>query len=156
MIDVNSFQILRTYNLIIGDIQHLTMNCEENKLFLTHSNIGIVSVFDIRCDGGLVGQDRVIFEDKGGDIFGAVVSIGAHKWNECKLRKDRNFNGAIGEVLNEDMKYEDDEIHYSKWSMILILLMIGMNLSAFCYYKCLAHGALYEDASKMMQRYLRC
>ena len=132
------------------------MNCEENKLFLTHSNIGIVSVFDIGCDGGLVGENRVIFEDEGGDILGAVDIVSADKWSECKLGKDRNFNGVVEEVLNEDMKYEDDETDYSKWSMILILLMIGMNLSAFCYYKCLAHGALYEEASKIMQRYLRC
>eukprot|EP01084_Bolivina_argentea_P161750 281545_1 len=75
VIDLNNFDRIRQYDSVVGSAHNLMINSGGNKLFVTHSSEGIVSVYDIGIDGGLKGENRIIFEEGGSKPFGIMELV---------------------------------------------------------------------------------
>ena len=82
VINQQDFTDIRTYNAKIGAPHNLIVDSEQQKLFVTHSGPGAVTVYDINCDGSLdANNGRIIFDQVDSVPFGImnIVSFNEYK-----------------------------------------------------------------------------
>merc|ERR1712048_471658 len=108
------------------------INSESDKLFVTHSHNGAVSIYDIGIDGGLDSDNgRIIFQNDESVPLDIMNIIGIDT-----LKKNRNLKFKALSVKRKDLEQNGKQngFAYSKWTLVLVFIVIVMNLFTFCYF----------------------
>jgi len=89
VINQQDFQDIRVYDVKVGSPHNLIANSNQDKLFVTHSGPGAVTVYDIEQDGGLdAANGRIIFEEAGSVPFGIMNIVSFNEFQALSADDD--------------------------------------------------------------------